>query len=57
MFTNEIRLIQKYSLESLKSALMEVRNGTSTILGASKIYGVPPYRTESMVVFLMMPEK
>ena len=41
MFTNEIRLIQKYSLESLKCALMEVRNGTSTILGASKIYGVP----------------
>ena len=57
MFTNEIRLIQKYSLEPLKCALMEVRNGTSTILGASKIYGVPPYRTESMVVFLMMPEK
>ena len=40
MFTNENRRIQKYSQESLKCALMEVRNRTSTILGPSKIYGV-----------------
>ena len=41
MFTNEKRLIVKYSQESLKCALMEVRNGTSTILVASKMYGIP----------------
>ena len=40
MFTNGKRRIQKYSQQSLKCALMEVTNGTSTILGISKIYGV-----------------
>ena len=41
MFTNEKRRMQEFSQESLKCALMEVRNETSTKLGASKIYGVP----------------
>ncbi|GBO99410.1 hypothetical protein EVAR_101402_1, partial [Eumeta japonica] len=41
MSTKGKRVIHRYSEESLRSALIEIREGTSSILGTSKKYGVP----------------